>query len=253
MLNFSDQLAVLNLRERILKDEALRKRVLNLLGSQKGWQELANDLKCDIKIVRAISNLSIYSITNGKYEIAAERVALNQAAKEASLQRKTKRPAIIINGQSIPMAMTIVSKKPVTIITLKNNKVFQLNCCRRKHKEEVLFRHDYNAPIYLYGNIESFSCIDKKLTECYIVSCPQLQTMNLSQNKLKLVDIRGELPLLQILNLSQNTMEEELVKRIIEQLPILIPDSLFKPSLKLDAAQPSHIQWIVQQRGWQLE
>lgn len=253
MLNFQDQLAVLNLRERILKDKALQKRVLNLLGGQKGWQELADDIKCEVKILRAISNLSIYSIINGKYEIAAERIALNIAVKENILKRKTRRPAIIINGQSVSMMMTIVSKKPVTINTLKNNKVFQFSCCRRKHKEEIQFRHDYNAPIYIYGDIEFFTCIDKKITECYIVSCSQLQALDLSHNKLKLIDIRGELPLLQMLNLSQSIADENLVIRVIEQLPILTQDNLFKPSFRLGVAQPTHIQWMVQQHGWQLE
>ena len=253
MLNFQDQLAVLNLRERILNDAALRKRILNMLGEQKGWRELADELHYDYKVLRAIADLSVCDLTCSSREIAAARAALNLSAKNAILERKTKRPSIILNGQSIPMTLTIVAKHPVTIVTAKNNKVFRQVCCRRKRREEVQLRHDYNVPLYIYGDMESLTCTNQKLTECYLLRCPRLTAIDLSQNKLPAIDVRSEVPLLLSIRLRDNPCTADALRAMVNQLPIYEPNLLFLPTITLGSSPFENIHWLAHQRGWTIE
>lgn len=50
MLSYTQQIELLNLKERIVNNPALRQRLTQMLGQSKGWRELSEGLGSDYRM-----------------------------------------------------------------------------------------------------------------------------------------------------------------------------------------------------------
>jgi len=206
-------------------------------------------LHIDYKIVHALADMAICDIVCPHRQIAEERSDLHKRIKTAMLNRKTQQPALIINSQAINLTMQIRSKKPYTLITTKNNKVATTTF--KPSHVTVPIRHDYNVPIYIFGEIQSFTCQDQMLTECHLIKCQHLHTLHLPNNKVKDINLLSTLPALQSINLLNNAIQEESIRALINAVEPVEADLFTSHKLHTNL-ENSTLSWLAQQKGWKI-
>ena len=59
MISYPQQIELLNLKERIVNNPALRQRLTQMLGLSKGWRELSEELGSEYSVVRHLKDMAL--------------------------------------------------------------------------------------------------------------------------------------------------------------------------------------------------
>ena len=252
MLSYPQQIELLNLKERIINNPNLRQKLIDLLGQSKGWQEFATELGADYAVVKGLKTMAICELSYSTRDFTAMRAEVYNKEKEHILHHSKRKAVIIINSPNATIELTVASRKAVTITSARKATQVTVIANKKKIRETIQISHDTNLPIYIYGNVEELQCTGQRLTECYLVYCPHLSTLNLHDNQLKLVKLCQSMPKLRSINLTTNCLQPESLPKILPHLCQLEQEGLFDtdPEIITDADITGDIRWQAKQIGW---
>lgn len=252
MLSYPQQIELLNLKERIIGNPALRKRLIDLHGQSKGWQEFAQELDAEYTIVRHLKDMAICELSYSTRDFTAMRAEVYNEEKEHILHHSKRKAVIIINSPNATVELTVASRKAVTITSARKATQVTVIANKKKIRETIQISHDTNLPIYIYGNVEELQCTGQRLTECYLVYCPHLSTLDLHDNQLRLVKLCQSMPKLRDINLAANCLQPESLPKMLQHLCQQDQEGLFdtEPKIITDADITGDIRWQAKQIGW---
>lgn len=252
MLSYPQQIELLNLKERIIGNPTLRKRLIDLHGQSKGWQEFAQELGADYTVVRNLKDMAICELSYSTRDFTAMRAEVYNEEKEDMLRHPKRKALIILNSPNATVEITIASRKPVTVVSARKAAQVTVIANKKKMRETIQISHDTNLPIYIFGNVEELQCTGQRLSECYLVNCPHLSNLDLRVNQLKHVRLCQKMPKLRNINLATNCLQPECLPKMLPHLCQLEQDGLFDtdPEIITDAQITGDIRWQAKQIGW---
>jgi len=252
MLTYPQQIELLNLKERIVGNTDLRLKMIDLLGQSKGWREFSEELGYDYAIVRHLKGMAICELQYTTRDFTALRAEVYNEEKESMLRHAKRKPVIIVNSPNASLEITAISHKPLTIMTARKATPATLVTNKKRVKETIQIMHDTNVPIYIYGNVEGLICARQRLTECYLLNCPDLSLLDVSNNQLKHVRFCQNMPKLKHIHLQSNSLQSESLTKLLPNLCQFEQDELFKiePEITTDMVIPGDTRWQAKQIGW---
>ena len=252
MLSYPQQIELLNLKERIVNNPALRKRLTQMLGQSKGWREFAEELGSDYGLVWHLKDMALSELYYSTRDFTALRAEVFNEEKEDMIRHTKRKAVIILNSPNAVVELTTVSRKPLTIATARKATPFTVIVNNKKPSETIQISHDTNLPIYIFGNIEELICTGQRLTECYLVNCPNLSRLNVSNNQLAKMRLCQSMPKLRTIDLHTNCLPIESIGKMLQFLCNLSIENLFDtdPQILTDASITGDLRWQAKQIGW---
>ena len=252
MLTYPQQIELLNLKERIVNNPALRQRLTQMLGQRKGWREFSEELGSEYSVVRHLKDMALSELYYSTRDFTALRAEVFNEEKEDMLRHPKRKAVIILNSPNAVVELTTVSRKPLTITTARKASPVTLIANKKKIKETIQISHDTNLPIYIFGNVEELICTGQRLTECYLVNCPNLSRLDVSNNQLAKMRLCQSMPKLRVIDLHTNCLPIETISKILQSLCNLSIENLFdtEPQILTDASITGDLRWQAKQIGW---
>ena len=252
MLSYPQQIELLNLKERIINNPNLRQKLIDLLGQSKGWQEFATELGADYAVVKGLKTMAICELSYTTRDFTALRAEVYNEEKEDMIRHAKRKPVIILNSPNAIVEITTISRKPVTIVSARKATQVTVIANKKKARETVQIAHDTNLPIYIFGKVDEVICTGQRLTECYLLNCPDLTSLDVSNNQLKLVRICQTMPKLRNINLATNCLQPDSLTKMLPHLCQQDQEGLFDtdPKISTDAEVTGDIRWQAKQIGW---
>ena len=252
MLSYPQQIELLNLKERIIGNPPLRQKLIDLLGQSKGWQDFAIELSADYAVVKGLKTMAICELSYTTRDFTALRAEVYNEEKEDMIRHAKRKPVIILNSPNATVEITTLSRKPVTIVSARKATQVTIVANKKKTRETVQIAHDTNLPIYIFGKVDELICTNQRLTECYLLNCPELTSLDVSNNQLKLVKVCQTMPKLKTINLRTNTLQPESLTKMLPHLCQHGQEGLFdtEPEISTDAEITGDIRWQAKQIGW---
>ena len=252
MLTYPQQIELLNLKERIVNNLALRQRLTQMLGQRKGWREFSEELGSEYSVVRHLKDMALSELYYSTRDFTALRAEVFNEEKEDMLRHPKRKAVIILNSPNAVVELTTVSRKPLTITTARKASPVTLIANKKKIKETIQISHDTNLPIYIFGNVEELVCTGQRLTECYLVNCPNLSRLDVSNNQLVKMRLCQSMPKLRVIDLHTNCLPIDAVGKMLQSLCNLSIENLFdtEPQILTDASITGDLRWQAKQIGW---
>ena len=252
MLTYPQQIELLNLKERIVNNPALRQRLTQMLGQRKGWREFSEELGSEYSVVRHLKDMALSELYYSTRDFTALRAEVFNEEKEDMLRHPKRKAVIILNSPNAVVELTAVSRKPLTITTARKASPVTLIANKKKIKETIQISHDTNLPIYIFGNVEELVCTGQRLTECYLVNCPNLSRLDVSNNQLVKMRLCQSMPKLRVIDLHTNCLPIDAVGKMLQSLCNLSIENLFdtEPQILTDASITGDLRWQAKQIGW---
>ena len=252
MLTYPQQIELLNLKERIVNNPALRQRLTQMLGQRKGWREFSEELGSEYSVVRHLKDMALSELYYSTRDFTALRAEVFNEEKEDMLRHPKRKAVIILNSPNAVVELTTVSRKPLTITTARKASPVTLIANKKKIKETIQISHDTNLPIYIFGNVEELVCTGQRLTECYLVNCPNLSRLDVSNNQLAKMRLCQSMPQLRVIDLHTNCLPIDAVGKMLQSLCNLSLENLFdtEPQILTDASITGDLRWQAKQIGW---
>ena len=252
MLTYPQQIELLNLKERIVNNPALRQRLTQMLGQSKGWREFSEELGSEYSVVRHLKDMALSELYYSTRDFTALRAEVFNEEKEDMLRHPKRKAVIILNSPNAVVELTTVSRKPLTITTARKASPVTLIANKKKIKETIQISHDTNLPIYIFGNVEELVCTGQRLTECYLVNCPNLSRLDVSNNQLVKMRLCQSMPKLRVIDLHTNCLPIDAVGKMLQSLCNLSIENLFdtEPHILTDASITGDLRWQAKQIGW---
>ena len=252
MLTYPQQIELLNLKERIVNNPALRQRLTQMLGQRKGWREFSEELGSEYSVVRHLKDMALSELYYSTRDFTALRAEVFNEEKEDMLRHPKLKAVIILNSPNAVVELTTISRKPLTITTARKASPVTLIANKKKIKETIQISHDTNLPIYIFGNVEELVCIGQRLTECYLVNCPNLSRLDVSNNQLAKMRLCQSMPKLRVIDLHTNCLPIDAVGKMLQSLCNLSIENLFdtEPQILTDASITGDLRWQAKQIGW---
>lgn len=252
MLSYPQQIKLLDLKERIIGNPALRQKLIDLLGQSKGWQEFATELGADYAVVKGLKTMAICELSYSTRDFTTLRAEVYNEEKEDMIRHAKLKPVIILNSPNAIVEITTISRKPITIVSARKATQVSVIANKKKIRETVQITHDTNLPIYIFGKVDELICTGQRLTECYLLNCPDLTSLDVSNNQLKLVRICQTMPKLKTINLCTNALQPDSLTKMLPHLCQQNQEGLFDtdPEITTDAEVTGDIHWQAKQKGW---
>ena len=252
MLTYPQQIELLNLKERIVNNPALRQRLTQMLGQRKGWREFREELGSEYSVVRHLKDMALSELYYSTRDFTALRAEVFNEEKEDMLRHPKRKAVIILNSPNAVVELTTVSRKPLTISTARKASPVTLIANKKKIRETIQISHDTNLPIYIFGNVEELVCTGQRLTECYLVNCPNLSCLDVSNNQLAKMRLCQSMPKLRVIDLHTNCLPIDAVGKMLQSLCNLSLENLFdtEPQILTDASITGNLRWQAKQIGW---
>ena len=206
MLTYPQQIELLNLKERIVNNPALRQRLTQMLGQRKGWREFSEELGSEYSVVRHLKDMALSELYYSTRDFTALRAEVFNEEKEDMLRHPKRKAVIILNSPNAVIELTTISRKPLTITTARKASPVTLIANKKKIRETIQISHDTNLPIYIFGNVEELVCTGQRLTECYLVNCPNLSRLDVSNNQLAKMRLCQSMHKLRVIDLHTNCL-----------------------------------------------
>lgn len=240
------------MKERIINNANLRQKLIDLLGQGKGWQEFAQELGADYTIVRRLKGMAICELSYTTRDYTAMRAEVYNEEKEYIIRHAKRKPIVILNSPNATVEITTVSRKPLTIVSARKAAQVSIIANKKKIRETVQIPHDTNLPIYIFGNVEELICAGQRLTECYLVNCPSLSSLNISNNLLKQLRLCQTMPKLKNIDMFVNALQQESITKMLPHLCQFEKEGLFdtEPEILTDTEISGDIRWQAKQIGW---
>lgn len=252
MLSYLKQIELLNLKERIVNNPALRQRLTQMIGRSKGWRELSEELGSDYSVVRHLKDMALSELYYSTRDFTALRAEVFNEEKEDMLRHPKSKAVIILNSPNAVVELTTVSRKPLTIATARKATPVSVVVNNMKPTETIQISHDTNLPIYIFGNVEELICTGQRLTECYLVNCPNLLRLDVSNNQLAKMRLCQSMPKLRDIDIRTNILPIETIGKMLLSLCQLSPENLFDtaPQILTDSNITGELSWQAKQKGW---
>jgi hypothetical protein len=252
MLTYPQQIELLNLKESIVNNPALRQRLTQMLGQRKGWREFSEELGSEYSVVRHLKDMALSELYYSTRDFTALRAEVFNEEKEDMLRHPKRKAVIILNSPNAVVELTTVSRKPLTITTARKASPVTLIANKKKTKETIQISHDTDLPIYIFGNVEELICTGQRLTECYLVNCPNLSRLDVSNNQLAKMRLCQSMPKLRVIDLHTNCLPIDAVGKMLQSLCNLSLENLFdtEPQILTDASITGDLRWQAKQIGW---
>lgn len=252
MLTYPQQIELLNLKERIVNNPALRQRLTQMLGQRKGWREFSEELGSEYSVVRHLKDMALSELYYSTRDFTALRAEVFNEEKEDMLRHPKRKAVIILNSPNAVVELTTVSRKSLTITTARKASPVTLIANKKKIRETIQISHDTNLPIYIFGNVEELVCTGQRLTECYLVNCPNLSRLDVSNNQLVKMRLCQSMPKLRVIDLHTNCLPIDAVGKMLQSLCNLSIENLFdtEPQIFTDASITGDLRWQAKQIGW---
>ena len=102
------------------------------------------------------------------------------------------------------------------------------------------------------GNVEELICTGQRLTECYLVNCPNLSRLDVSNNQLAKMRLCQSMPRLRDIDIRTNILPIETIGKMLLSLCQLSPENLFDtaPQILTDSNITGELSWQAKQKGW---
>jgi hypothetical protein len=252
MLSYLKQIELLNLKERIVNNPALRQRLTQMIGLSKGWRELSEELGSDYNVVRHLKDMAVSELHFSTRDFTALRAEVFNEEKEDMLRHPKRKAVVILNSPNAVVELTTVSRKPLTITTARKATPVSVVVNNKKPIETIQISHDTNLPIYIFGNVEELICTGQRLTECYLVNCPNLSRLDVSNNQLAKMRLCQSMPKLRDIDIRTNILPIETIGKMLLSLCQLSPENLFDtaPQILTDSNITGELSWQAKQKGW---
>ena len=252
MLSYPQQIELLNLKERIVNNPALRQRLTQMLGQSKGWREFSEELGSEYSVVRRLKDMALSELYYSTRDFTALRAEVFNEEKEDMLRHPKRKAVVILNSPNAVVELTTVSRKPLTIATARKATPVSVVVNNKKPIETIQISHDTNLPIYIFGNVEELICTGQRLTECYLVNCPNLSRLDVSNNQLAKMRLCQSMPKLRDIDIRTNILPIETIGKMLLSLCQLSPENLFDtaPQILTDSNITGELSWQAKQKGW---
>ena len=105
------------------------------------------------------------------------------------------------------------------------------------------------------GNVEELICTGQRLTECYLVNCPNLSRLDVSNNQLAKMRLCQSMPKLRDIDIRTNILPIETIGKMLQSLCNLSIENLFDTELQIltDASITGDLRWQAKQIGWTIK
>ena len=255
MLSYLKQIELLNLKERIVNNPALRQRLTQMIGQSKGWRELSEELGSDYNVVRHLKDMAVSELYYSTRDFTALRAEVFNEEKEDMIRHTKRKAVIVLNSPNAVVELTTVSRKPLTIATARKATPVSVVVNNKKPTETIQISHDTNLPIYIFGNVEELICTGQRLTECYLVNCPYLSHLDVSNNQLAKMRLCQSMPKLRNIDIYTNCLPIEAIGKMLQSLCNLSIENLFDtdPQILTDASITGDLRWQAKQIGWTIK
>ena len=119
MISYPQQIELLNLKERIVNNPALRQRLTQMLGQSQGWREFSEELGSGYGLVRHLKDMALSELCCSTRDFTALRAEVFNEEKEDMLRHTKRKAVIILNSPNAVVELTTISRKPLTIATAR--------------------------------------------------------------------------------------------------------------------------------------
>lgn len=252
MISYPQQIKLLNLKERIVNNPALRQRLTQMLGQSQGWREFSEELGSEYGLVRHLKDMALSELYYSTRDFTALRAEVFNEEKEDILRHTKRKAVIILNSPKAVVELTTVSRKPLTIATARKATPVSVVVNNKMPSEVIQISHDTNLPIYVFGNVEELVCNSQRLTECYLVNCPNLSRLDVSNNQLSKMRLCQSMPKLRSIDIHANCLPIESIGKMLQSLCNLSIENLFdtEPQILTDTSITGDLRWQAKQIGW---
>ena len=252
MISYPQQIELLNLKERIANNPDLRQRLTQMLGQNKGWRELSEELGSDYRIVRHLKDMALSELYYSTRDFTALRAEVFNDEKENMLRHPQRKAVIILNSPNAVVELTTVSRKPLTITTARKATPVSVVVNNKEPSVTIQISHDTNLPVYVFGNVDELICTGQRLTECYLVNCPNLKRLDVSNNKIAKMRLCQSMPKLRSIDLHTNCLSIESIGKMLHSLCNQSVENLFdiEPQILTDVNITGDLRWQAKQIGW---
>ena len=253
MRKLENELKLINLKEKITSNPDLVNKLVQIVGTNQGWRELSAKLRTPYNIVRHLKDMPICELIYTKRDFSIMRQEVYKQAVTRIVNDGKRQPMIIINSPAAVVEIRYQAKARLEFFTIHKNKLIPKIIDTKGEFEVITIKHDTNAPIFVFGNVEQLFCSGCKLTECYIKNCQNLNTLDLNDNKIKHFEIHSTCNLKNI-NLANNPVDIMDIKKMISQLRGFCKKDLFDeaPIIYLTTDITDDIRVKLKQMDWRI-
>ena len=253
MKKLENELRLINLKEWITNHPEVVNRMVQIIGTNQGWKELCVELKSPYNIVRRLKDMPICELNYSKRDFTMMRQEMYKQSVIRIVNDCERLSMVIINSRAATVEVRYQAKNKLELVTILKNRLIRKTVCANENLEEIQIKHDTNAPIFIFGEVEQLVCFGCKLTECYIKNCQYLSNIDLNDNKIKHFEIHSTFNLKNI-NLANNPIDIMDVKKILSQLRGFCKKDLFDeaPIIYLTTDITDDIRVKLKQLDWRI-
>lgn len=254
MLKLREQLELITLKERIAANNKMSNRLINLLGQNKGWDELAADWNLSRTMVRSLKNMAICELCYTKSGFSVLRTQAYEEAKERLIHADRRRPSIIITVPKANVELQYSATKPIVITAVVQGKIIDYSCEGTGSLEIVPIKHDSNSPIFIFGDLLSVDFCGQRVTECYFLQCQHLESIRLSNNRIKKMEFLDSTTRLKRVDLTGALIDVQIIIQMLSHVQPYTKQDLFDevPVLHISLDSPKEVYSMAKPIGWRV-
>lgn len=250
MLKLREQLELISLKERIAANYKKSRRLINLLGQSRGWDELAADWKLSRSMVHGLKDMAVCELCYKKSDFAFLRLLAYKDAIERMIQSGKQRPTIILNTPKATVDIRFSSQKPVQITAITRGKMIVFSYESANQVETRQIKHDTNSPIFIFGDVVSLYCDGQRLTDCCFLRCQQIESISLAHNRIKELEFHDSTCNLKKIDLRGNSISPKSILQLLKQMEPFVKKDLFDeaPTFFISVDSPEEIYSMAKQK-----
>ena len=250
---FENQLDLINLKERIASNGDMINKLVRIVGTNQGWKELSDEWKTPYNIVRKLKDMPICEFVYTKRDFTIMRHELYKLTVERIVHDTKRQPIIIVNSPASVVEFKIMAIKSIEVTTVLKNRMIVQSYNPKEDLIKIKVKHDTNSPIFVTGDILQFVCTECRLTECNVKSCKNLNILDLSDNNIKHFVVVSTLNM-NTINLANNPIEIMDIRNMLSQLKAFSKKDLFDeaPVICLTTDITDDIMMKLKQLDWKV-
>ncbi len=253
MKKLENELRLINLKEWITNHPEVVNRMVQIIGTNQGWKELCVELKSPYNIVRRLKDMPICEFVYTKRDFTIMRHEVYKQTVERIIHETKRQPIIIVSSPAAVVEFEIMANKSIEVTTVLKNRMTVQSYDPKEDLIKVKVKHDTNSPIFITGDIEQFVCKKCRLTECNVKHCKNLIFLDLSDNNIRHFVVVSTLNL-NTINLANNPIEIMDIRNMLSQLKAFSKKDLFDeaPVICLTTEITDDIRVKLKQLDWKV-
>lgn len=253
MRTFENQLNLINLKERVASNGDMINKLVRIVGTNQGWKELSDEWKTPYNIVRKLKDMPICEFVYTKRDFTIMRHEVYKQTVERIIHETKRQPIIIVSSPAAVVEFEIMAAKSIEVTTVLRNRMTVQSYDPKEDLIKVKVKHDTNSPIFVMGDIEQFVCKGCRLSECNVKCCKNLNILDLSDNNIRHFVVVSTLNL-NTINLANNPIEIMDIRNMLSQLKAFSKKDLFDeaPVICLTTEITDDIRVKLKQLDWKV-